>query len=206
MAGARHPKEEAQARRASVLRLSCFSLGICLLLTPWLAACRSSALVITAAPLPTLTPVLPTDTPGPVTVSVDGAVNQPGQYTLPPRSRVNDAVHAAGGPIADADLERINLALILHDGEHIHVASVGEAIPTPTRYGISADGRIDINLADAALLETLPGIGPTIAQRIMEYREMNGQFETIEAIQKVQGIGPGKFETIRDLISVGEGP
>jgi competence protein ComEA len=207
MAGARRPEKRFQAPTNSANRLIFVSLGICcLLLLTWLSACRSSALVITAAPLPTLTPPLPTATLGPVTISIDGAVNHPGQYTLPPRSRVNDAVRAAGGPAADADLERINLALILHDGEHIHVPSVGEIIPTSTPYGIMAGGRIDINLAEAALLETLPGIGPTIAQRIVEYREMNGPFETIEEIQRVQGIGPSKFEGIEDLIVVGVAP
>jgi competence protein ComEA len=202
MARARQLGKHRRAQLPLLFRLSSVALGLCVLLT----ACRSSALVITAAPLPTLTPVLPTATPAPVTVSIDGAVSRPGQYTLPPHSRVNDAVHAAGGPAADADLERINLALILHNGERIHVPSLGEIIPTPTPYGIVADGRIDINLAGAALLETLPGIGPTIAQRIVAYREMNGPFETIEGIQDVQGIGPAKFEGIRDLIGVGESP
>jgi comEA protein len=202
MARARQLGKYRWAQLPSLFPLSCVALGLCLLLN----ACRSSALVITAAPLPTLTLVLPTATPGPVTVKVDGAVNWPGQYTLPPRSRVNDAVRAAGGSTPDADLERINLALILLDGERIHVPSLGEIIPTPTPYGIMADGRIDINRAGAALLETLPGIGPTIAQRIVTYREMNGPLETIEAIQDVQGIGPAKFEGIRDLIGVGESP
>jgi competence protein ComEA len=202
VARTRRWEQHGKAQLPSLFRLSCFALALCLLLT----ACRSSALVITAAPLPTLTSILPTATLGPVTVSVDGAVNQPGQYTLPPRSRVNDAVHTAGGPTADADLERINLALILHDGERIHVPSAGEVIPTSTPYGLMANGRIDINRAGAALLETLPGIGPTIAQRIVEYREMNGPFETIEGIQHVQGIGPAKLEGISGLISVGESP
>jgi competence protein ComEA len=137
---------------------------------------------------------------------VDGAVYEPGTYTLPPGSLVNDAVRAAGGPTADADLERINLARTLHNGQRVHVPRVGEVLPTATPYGLSADGRIDINLADAALLETLPGIGPAIAQRIIEHREMNGPFETIEAIQDVSGIGPAKFEGIRDLITVSEAP
>lgn len=83
---------------------------------------------------------------------------------------------------------------------------IGEVIPTVTPYGLSVDGKIDINLADAALLETLPGVGPAIAQRIVEYREMNGPFEVIEEIQEVQGIGPAKHEEIRDLITVGELP
>jgi competence protein ComEA len=133
-------------------------------------------------------------------------VHRLGSYTLPLGSRIDDAVRAAGGPTADADLERINLAQILRDGQHIHVPRVGEVLPTPTPYGLSAGGRIDINLADAALLETLPGIGPTIAQRIIEYREMNGPFETAEQIQDVKGIGPTIFERIKDQITVGEPP
>lgn len=173
---------------------------IVLLLT--LTACRSSALVITAAPLPTVTPTTPTPTPGPLNVSVDGAVNKPGNYRLPPGSRVDDAVRASGGSTADADLERINFARILNDGGHVHVPRAGEVLPTPTPYGLSADGRVDINLADAALLETLPGIGSAIAGRIIEYREMNGSFKTIEEIQEVQGIGPATFGEIKDLITV----
>jgi competence protein ComEA len=207
MAGARRLERHGQAPNNSTHWLAWFTFGLCfLLLISWLTACRSSALVITAAPHPTMTPQLPTTTPGPVTISIDGAVSQPGQFTLGPHSRINDAVRAAGGFTADADLERINLALILHDGEHIHVPSVGEVIPTATPYGIMADGRIDINLADAALLEMLPGIGPTIAQRIVEYREMNGPFGTIEEITQVQGIGPGKFEAIADSITVSTAP
>ena len=76
----------------------------------------------------------------------------------------------------------------------------------PGDYGLSADGRIDINLADAALLETLPGIGPAIAQRVIEYREMNGPFETIERLLEVQGIGPVKYDGIQDLVTVSESP
>jgi hypothetical protein len=128
-----------------------------LVLLSILAACRSSALVITAAPLPTITPTVPTPTPGPVTVSVDGAVKRPGSYTLPPGSLVDDAVRAAGGPTGDADLARINLAREVRDGDQIHVPRFSEVLPTPTPYGVSADGRIDINLADGALLELLPG-------------------------------------------------
>jgi competence protein ComEA len=171
-----------------------------------LTACRSSALVITAAPLPTVTPTMSTPTPGPLNVNVDGAVNKPGNYTLPPGSLVDDAVRAAGGPTADADLERINLARVLNDGDRVHVPRIGEVLPTPTPYGLSAGGRVDINLADAVLLETLPGIGPAIAQRIVEYREMNGPFETIEQLLDVQGIGPAKCDGIKDLITVSVSP
>jgi competence protein ComEA len=177
---------------------------IALLLT--LTACHGPDLVITAAPLPTVTPTAPTPTPGPIQVTVDGAVERPGDYTLSPGGLVDDAVRVAGGPTADADLERVNLARALRDGHHVHVPRCGEVLPTPTPYGLSADGRVDINLADAALLETLPNIGPTTGQRIIEYRETQGPFETVEQIQEVKGIGPVTFEGIKDLITVGEPP
>lgn len=171
-----------------------------------LTGCRSSATVITAAPLPTITPAAPTPTPGPIQVPVDGAVGRPGDYTLPPGSLVDDAVRAAGGPSADADLERVNLAAALGDGQQVHVPRFGEVLPTPTPYGLDADGRVDINLAGAALLETLPQIGPKTAQSIIEYREAQGPFETTEQIQEVKGIGPATFEKIKDLITVRESP
>jgi competence protein ComEA len=181
-----------------------FLVKIALLLA--LTACRSGALVITAAPLPTVTPAAPTATPGPIRVSVDGIVRQPGSYILPPSSRVDDAVRAAGGPSLEADLARINLAQVLRDGQHIHVPRVGEVLPTPTPYGLSADGRININLADAALLERLPGIGPALAQRVIAYREKHGPFVSIEGIQAVRGIGLVTFEGIRDLVTVVDPP
>jgi competence protein ComEA len=81
-----------------------------------------------------------------------------------------------------------------------------DVLSTPTPHGLSSDGRIDINRADAALLQTLPKVGPTTAQRIIEYRETQGPFETIEQIQEVRGIGPATFEGIKDLIVVGEIP
>jgi competence protein ComEA len=181
-----------------------FALVITVLLT--LTACHSPDLVITAAPLPTITPTAPTPTPGPLHVSVDGAVRNPGDYVLPPGSLVDDAVRAAGGPTDEASLEQINLAQELYDGQHVHVPIPGETLPTPTPYGLSSDGRIDINLADTVLLQTLPKIGPKTAQSIIEYREIQGPFENIEQIQEVKGIGPATFEGIKDLIVVGDVP
>ncbi|HEC21611.1 MAG TPA: hypothetical protein ENI95_01700 [Chloroflexi bacterium] len=149
-------------------------------------------------------PPPPTSTPGPIQVYVSGAVAHPDVYTLPSGAIVRDAVAAAGGANADADLDVLNLARPLSDGDHVYVPRVGEA-PTPApagEPGAVASGPININTASEAELETLPGIGPVLAQRIVEYREANGPFATIEDIQKVAGIGPATFEDIRDLITV----
>jgi competence protein ComEA len=178
--------------------------GMLLLLLIALCACRNPSLAITAAPLPTLTLVAPSPAPLPVQVSVDGAVKAPGTYTLPPGSRVDDAVHAAGGPSSVADLERINLAQALQSGHRIHVPRYGEVLPTPTPCGLSTDGRIDINLADAALLESLPGIGEALAQRIITYRETQGPFGSVEELLAVRGIGPVILEEIRERIAAGQ--
>lgn len=172
-----------------------------------LTACRSAseAVVLTAVPLPTGR-ASPSSTPDAVRVQVEGAVRQPGLYVLPPGSLVDAAVQAAGGPAADADLVQVNLARVLEDGAHVRIPRVGEILPTATPVGLSPDGRIDINRAGVDLLKTLPRIGPAIAQRIVDYRELEGAFETIEAIQEVRGIGPATFERLKDLITAGSQP
>jgi competence protein ComEA len=144
-----------------------------------------------------------TATPRPLQVYVSGAVHQPDVYTLPPESIVKDALFAAGGATDDADLDRINLALPVADGQHIYVPHLGEAnppVPSPP-VAPPSDGKININTADPATLETLPGIGPVIAQRIVDYRLANGPFTQIEEIMDVSGIGPATFERIKDLIA-----
>lgn len=159
-------------------------------------------------PPPSVTPA-PTPTPGPIRVYISGAVAEPDVYELPPEAIVRDAVAAAGGAATDADLDRINLAQSLVDGQHVQVPHVGDE-PTPAPAASSSEGSsgedealagpLNINTADAAELELLPGIGPVIAARIVEYREANGPFTSIEAIQNVSGIGPAKFEGIREWI------
>jgi competence protein ComEA len=136
-------------------------------------------------------------------VYVSGAVVNPGVYYLPEESRVQDALQAAGGPTADADLDRVNLAQRLHDEDHIYFPTLGEEdVPLTSTTG-SAAALTDINTASAPELEALPGIGPTLAQAIVEYREGHGPFATIEQITDVQGVGQGIFEDIRSLITVG---
>jgi competence protein ComEA len=126
---------------------------------------------------------------------------------LPRGSIVQDAIDAAGGPAHDADLACINLALELQDQQHIHVPREGEVNPPPPVSGGASRGEdgfvVNINTATASELETLPGIGEVTAQRIVEYREANGPFETIEEIQNVSGIGPKTFEGMRDMLRVG---
>lgn len=135
-------------------------------------------------------------------VDVTGAVNTPGVYTLAASSRVIDAIKAAGGSAAGADLSTINLARVLADGEQIYVDSAvtnskGVRISTPKR-----SGPININRASVSDFDSLDGIGPVIARRIVEYRKTHGPFITVEDLQKVSGIGDAKFAQIKSKIRV----
>ena len=141
---------------------------------------------------------LPTATPTPeVRVYVSGAVREPWVYTLGPGDRVADALKAAKGATVDADLARVNLALRLHDQDHIHVPQRGEQVPVT-----SQPTRVNINTAPAAVLATLPGIGPVKAAAIVEYREANGAFVRVDQLMQVQGIWPAIYEQLRDLVTV----
>jgi competence protein ComEA len=152
----------------------------------------------TPLPSPEATP-----TPRPLRVYVSGAVQHPDVYTLPSDSIVKDAMLAAGGPADDADLDRINLASSVADGQQIYVPRQGEGeVPVQPLSGQrSSDIRVNINTADAAALETLPGIGPTLAQRILDYRQAHGHFDRAEDIMEVSGIGEATFEKLSDHIT-----
>ena len=138
-----------------------------------------------------------------LTVHVVGAVEKPGVYTLEKGQRINDAVQLAV-PVAKADLTQINLAEPLQDGKQIYVPLKGEKAPSSTipRIGVKASGLVNINTAGAGELEKLPGIGPALAARIIEYREKNGPFRTADDITKVSGIGPAVLAKIRAQITV----
>jgi competence protein ComEA len=155
--------------------------------------------------LSTATPP-PTPTARPLRVYVSGAVHYPDVYTLEPESIVKDAITAAGGPADQADLDRINLAHPLVDGEHVYVPSLGEdslpvQLPSNQRGQSISGGGININTADLSALDSLPGIGPALAQRILDYRQVHGPFARCEDIVNVSGIGPATFERIQDLIT-----
>jgi competence protein ComEA len=178
-----------------------------LLLLLGLAVLLGGTVFYLRLPRPTPIEILepsPIPTPGQLGVYVTGAVLKPGVYFLPPGSRVRDALKAAGGPTEEADLVRVNLAKRVYDEEQIYVPSEGEESPPVASYapGNPAGGKINLNTASAQDLEALPGIGPVLAQRIVDYREANGPFATIEDIMKVHGIGPAIFEDIKDSIFV----
>jgi competence protein ComEA len=135
-------------------------------------------------------------------VDVAGAVNKPGVYTLTGKSRVIDAIKAAGDSAPGADLSTINLARILNDGEQIYVDST-----VVYRSGVRVSksihtGPININRATAKQLDGLDGIGPVIAQRIVDYRKKNGSFISIDDLQKVSGIGAAKFAQIKAKVRI----
>ena len=157
--------------------------------------------------LPTVDPVVaaapsPAESPD-LVVHVAGAVVRPGLVTVPAGSRVADAVEAAGGPGPDADLDRINLALPLADADHVHVPADGEAVVALSVGGPVDTGPLDINRADAAALDELPGIGPATAAAIVSHRDDNGPFTSVTSLQEVPGIGPAKLEALRDLVQIG---
>ncbi|QEW00145.1 ComEA family DNA-binding protein [Microbacterium caowuchunii] len=133
-------------------------------------------------------------------VHVSGAVADPGLYRLAAGARVFDAVAAAGGLVEGADAEAVNLARPVTDGEQVRVPLVGE---TPAAAeGTRADGRVDLNTADAAALDELPRIGPAIAERIIAWREANGGFTSVDDLLAVPGIGEKMLASLRDLVIV----
>jgi len=150
-----------------------------------------------------------TNTPAPVRVYVTGAVHNPDVYALPDGSLAKDAVAAAGGSREDADLNHVNLAHVLLDQEQLYIPFVGDIEePPPVQSGgrsgglvvVEVDGAVDINTATASDLETLPGIGPGLAERIVSYRSAHGLFNTPEEIMDVPGIGEATYERIKDRI------
>ena len=141
-----------------------------------------------------------------VTVDVAGAVNLPGVYSLPINSRVIDALKAAGGSVKGADLSDINLARVVKDGEQVYIyppQKTGSSVRiSPQRAKAKVSGPIALNRASAKELESLDGIGPVLAARIVAYRKVNGPFLTIEDLLKVSGIGAAKFGQFKEKLRV----
>ncbi|MDQ2808318.1 MAG: ComEA family DNA-binding protein [Chloroflexota bacterium] len=186
-----------------------------------LAAFATPSLAATPAVVPTLPPAL--------TVYASGAVQHPGVYTLVGTARVSDLLQVAGGPAPGADLEGINLAARLHDEDHVSfpyqgtpvtlmpppiqraatpaaaAPGVGSSVPVAGNAVKSdpAPASINLNTADAAALEALPGIGPSLAGRIVAYRTQHGPFARLEAVQDVSGIGPALYARMAPYLTLG---
>lgn len=146
-----------------------------------------------------------------VTVHAAGALVRPGLYILPAEARVADAVAAAGGPSPEADLDQLNLATRVGDGDRVYVprkgeAPAGAASPTVAGGGATIGSTraqlLDLNAATAEELETLPGVGPSLARAIVEHRTRNGRFRTLDDLVDVPGIGPAKLAALRPLVRV----
>ena len=152
-------------------------------------------------PQPTDTPTA-SPTPAPITVYVTGAVAQPESVvSLPVGSRVRDALDAAGGATANADLTAVNLASRLRDGDQVHVPEAGETTALATA---NSPATLDINTATAEEMESLPEVGPSLAATILAYRVANGPFASLEDLDAVEGIGPRLLETLAPLIRFGD--
>ena len=175
--------------------------GLFIAVLVWVVARSPSGQAVTLRPVPTEKPIV---------VQITGAVPRPGVYALAQSSRVQDAISAAGGFLAEADKTGINLARALADGEQLDIPYVAGSspvistvAPVVTAETPSNAELININTASATELDTLPGIGPTTAQKIIDYRQKNGPFVNTQDIINVSGIGPGTYENIKNLITVG---
>lgn len=153
-----------------------------------------------------------------IVIYITGAEKNEGIYDMKKNSRIADSIEKAGGLTEEANIENINLAYILEDGMKIHIPKKNENINeiedhtnaylskentiSESSKNINNDEKININTATQTELETLPGIGPSTALRIIEYRKENGKFNSIEDIKKISGIGDRKFSQIKDLIKI----
>jgi competence protein ComEA len=163
----------------------------------------------------------PVSSPGSTTlvalvVHAAGAVQQPGVHRVPNGARVADVLAAAGGPSPDADVDRLNLAAVVSDGQRLYVPRVGESAPpvavgpegsaAATGAGGATGGPavpLDLNQATETELDVLPGVGPSTAAAIVAHREANGPFRRVDDLLEVRGIGPAKLEALRDLVRIG---
>ena len=177
----------------AVVVLLLVALGCAVVFSALAPGGRSAVVTPTAAPTAAATST--------IYVHVLGAVAAPGLYALREGDRAVDAVAAAGGFADDADQAQLNLARFVTDGEQILVPVMGAA-PPATAGGAAVPGKVNINTADAATLETLPRVGPAMSARIIAWRETNGRFAAIEDLMSVSGIGDKTFEALRDLVTV----
>ena len=144
-----------------------------------------------------------TTRPTSLLVHAAGAVRRPGVYELRAGSRVTDLIDAAGGPTDDADLDQLNLAAPVNDGERVYVPRVGEIVlAAGSGTTTSPSGPLNLNTATLEQLDELPGVGPATARAIIDERDRRGGFASVDDLLDVRGIGPSKLEALRDLVTV----
>ena len=171
--------------------------GLFLAALIWVVARSPSGEAVVLRPVPTEKPLI---------VYITGAVPRAGVYALPQGARVQDAISAAGGFLAEAEKSQINLAALLEDGEKLDIPYIEGAIPvvgTPVPEVVTSTTElVNINTASVAELDTLPGVGPTTAAAIIAHREQHGPFQTVDQLGDVHGIGPAKLDALRGLVTV----
>jgi len=154
-------------------------------------------------PIPTATAV-PTGTPGPMKIYMTGAVKTPNTtVSIPAGSRVQDAINAAGGTLEGADLQRVNMAAVLHDGDQVDVPMLAANASATSEVVLatpSGGAKVYINTATLEQLQTLPGVGPTTAQNILDYRAAKGPFKSLDDLDQVSGIGPSLLAKIAPFV------
>lgn len=193
-----------RVRVGAVVVLVLVALG-CAVLVATLGDRGSTAEMLRPTPSPTASPGMPGGgaAGGVIFVHILGAVERPGLYTLSEGDRAVDAVAAAGGFLDTADQRQLNLARFVVDGEQISVPAIGEVQePSGGTPGSTIGAKVNLNTADESALDTLPRVGPAMAARIIEYREANGRFTTIEDLMNVTGVGDKTFDGLRELVTV----
>jgi competence protein ComEA len=194
----------ARSRRklsvAVVIGLALGTVVAVALLVPSHGGHEPSSVLPAAQPTPDSAEPEPTRNEASIVVSVVGRVVRPGLVSLPDGSRVNDALRAAGGAQPGVDLAGLNLARKLTDGEQISVGVPAAAEPGPAAPG--APEKVDLNSATLTQLDTLPGVGSVTAQRILDWRSKHGHFTRVDQLRDIDGIGPSKFNQLKDLVVV----
>ncbi|WP_026423092.1 ComEA family DNA-binding protein [Actinokineospora inagensis] len=190
----REPAEQPARRRSRIPVLA----GLAVVLAAVIATSTLSGSPPPPEQAPTLAAAAVEHTVPTIVVDVVGKVANPGLRSLPDGSRVDDALRASGGALPGADLTPLNLARKLVDGEQIHVGVPAPPADDPP----GPPGKVNLNTATLARLDTLPGVGAVTAQRILDWRGQHGRFSRVEQLRDVDGIGQARFEHLRDLVTV----
>lgn len=199
----REPVEERVPRRVTAGAVALVAVLLALAAILYLRSRPAPVVISPRVPVPSLSPALtPTASPS-LLVHVAGAVARPGVVSMPGGSRVVDALAAAGGPVADAATDTVNLARRLADGERIYVPRRGEAVPPEAATDATSAGPLDLNAATRDALDSLPGVGPVLAQRILEHRAAHGPFHDVRQLLDIPGIGEKLFTELRQRVTVG---